>query len=88
MNLKSKNEKVVMVSGGFDPIHIGHIRLMQEAKKLGDKLIVGVLTDVAIMEKKPRPTMSFDERFDLWANDKKSNRAEQVNFYNLKIRNS
>lgn len=32
--------KVVMVSGGFDPIHIGHIRYMQEAKKLGDYLIV------------------------------------------------
>ncbi len=35
-----KLKKVVMVSGGFDPIHIGHVRLMQEAKKLGDKLVV------------------------------------------------
>jgi len=38
-NTKNK-EIVVMVSGGFDPIHIGHVRYMQEAKKLGDKLIV------------------------------------------------
>jgi len=38
--MENKKEKVVMVSGGFDPIHIGHIRYMQEAKKLGDKLIV------------------------------------------------
>jgi membrane-bound lytic murein transglycosylase D len=37
----NKWEKVVMVSGGFDPIHIGHVRYLQEAKKLGDKLIVG-----------------------------------------------
>ena len=34
-----------MVSGGFDPIHIGHVRLMQEAKKLGDKLVVVINND-------------------------------------------
>jgi glycerol-3-phosphate cytidylyltransferase-like family protein len=32
-----ENEKIVAVSGGFDPIHIGHIRLFKEAKKLGNK---------------------------------------------------
>jgi D-beta-D-heptose 7-phosphate kinase/D-beta-D-heptose 1-phosphate adenosyltransferase len=37
---KKKQGKIVAVSGGFDPLHIGHIRYMQEAKKLGDKLIV------------------------------------------------
>ena len=40
-----KTKKVVMVSGGFDPIHIGHVRYMQEAKKLGDKLVVVVNND-------------------------------------------
>ncbi len=30
---------LVAVSGGFDPIHIGHVRMIQEAKKLGDKLV-------------------------------------------------
>lgn len=48
-----------------DILHKGHIEHLKNAKALGDKLIVGVLTDVAIMEKKPRPTMNFDERFDL-----------------------
>jgi len=48
-----------------DILHKGHIEYLKNAKALGDKLIVGVLTDAAIMEKKPRPTMSFDERFDL-----------------------
>ena len=40
MKSSPKNKKVVAVSGGYDPIHIGHIRLFQEAKKLGDELVV------------------------------------------------
>lgn len=48
-----------------DILHKGHIEHLKNAKALGDKLIVGVLTDVAVMEKKPRPAMNFDERFDL-----------------------
>lgn len=35
-----KKEKIVAVSGGFDPLHIGHIRMFKDAKKFGDKLIV------------------------------------------------
>ncbi|MDE2030756.1 MAG: adenylyltransferase/cytidyltransferase family protein [Patescibacteria group bacterium] len=42
---KNKKPKIVMVSGGFDPIHIGHIRYFQAAKKLGDKLIVVLNND-------------------------------------------
>src|SRR3989338_9602585 len=37
---KGKSKKIVMVSGGFDTVHIGHVRMFEEAKKLGDKLIV------------------------------------------------
>lgn len=48
-----------------DILHKGHIEYLKNAKALGDKLIVGVLTNAAIMEKKPRPAMNFDERFDL-----------------------
>lgn len=48
-----------------DILHKGHIEYLKNAKALGDKLIVGVLTDEAVMEKKPRPIMNFDERFDL-----------------------
>ena len=35
-------ERIVLVTGGFDPLHSGHIDLFNEAKKLGDKLVVGV----------------------------------------------
>jgi D-beta-D-heptose 7-phosphate kinase / D-beta-D-heptose 1-phosphate adenosyltransferase len=45
-----------------DLIHEGHILHLENAKKLGDKLIVGVLTDEAVMEKKKQPILSFRER--------------------------
>lgn len=48
-----------------DILHKGHIEYLKNCKALGDKLIVGVLTGEAVMEKKPKPTMNFDERFDL-----------------------
>lgn len=48
-----------------DILHIGHIIQLANGKGLGDKLIVGVLTDKAIMEKKPRPIMSFERRLNL-----------------------
>jgi len=48
-----------------DILHKGHIEHLKNAKALGDKLVVGVLTDGAVMEKKKKPAISFDERFDL-----------------------
>lgn len=48
-----------------DIIHKGHIEALKNAKALGDKLIVGVLTDKAVMEKKPKPVIDFEERFDI-----------------------
>ena len=51
-----------------DILHKGHIEYLRNAKALGDKLIVGVLTDEAVMEKKACPTMDFHQRFDLVRN--------------------
>ena len=53
---------VVLVSGGFDPLHSGHIAYFKEAKKLGTKLIVGVNSDDWLTRKKGRPFMPFEER--------------------------
>ena len=50
-----------------DIIHEGHLLHLRNCKKLCDKLIVGVLTDEAVMEKKPRPTMAFAERIQVIA---------------------
>ena len=58
----AKKEKIVLVTGGFDPLHSGHIALFQEAKKLGDKLIVGINSDAWLTRKKGQAFMSFSER--------------------------
>jgi cytidyltransferase-like protein len=60
-----KSSKVVMVSGGFDPIHIGHIRYMQEAKKLGDSLIVVINNDNWLRIKKGSEFMPEAERREI-----------------------
>ena len=48
-----------------DIFHYGHLRHLINCKALGDKLVVGVLTDEAVMEKKPKPIMPFSERLAL-----------------------
>ncbi|MFA7285674.1 MAG: adenylyltransferase/cytidyltransferase family protein [Candidatus Paceibacterota bacterium] len=60
-----KPKKIVMVSGGFDPIHIGHIRMFQEAKKLGDKLIVLINNDNWLRAKKGKEFMSEEDRKEI-----------------------
>ena len=54
--------KVSIVSGGFDPVHSGHINLMLSAKELGDELIVLLNSDSWLTRKKGRPFMNFFER--------------------------
>lgn len=48
-----------------DILHFGHIRYLKNCKALCDKLIVGVLTDEAVMEKKSQPIVEFRERLEL-----------------------
>ena len=54
--------KVSIVSGGFDPVHSGHINLMLAARELGDQLIVLLNSDEWLSRKKGRPFMNFFER--------------------------
>jgi D-beta-D-heptose 7-phosphate kinase / D-beta-D-heptose 1-phosphate adenosyltransferase len=48
-----------------DLLHIGHIEYLKKAKSFGDKLVVGVLTKKAVMEKKQKPILSLSERVKL-----------------------
>ena len=60
--------KIVLVTGGFDPIHSGHLAYFKSARTLGDRLIVGVNTDDWLIRKKGRPFMSYQERFAIVSN--------------------
>jgi D-beta-D-heptose 7-phosphate kinase/D-beta-D-heptose 1-phosphate adenosyltransferase len=52
----------VAISGGFDPIHVGHIELMQKARKLGDRLVVIMNNDNWLIQKKGFAFMKEGER--------------------------
>lgn len=54
--------KVVLVSGGFDPLHSGHIAYFEAARELGDCLVVGINSDQWLTRKKGRPFMPLEER--------------------------
>jgi cytidyltransferase-like protein len=54
--------KIIIVSGGFDPIHSGHIAYFKSAKSLGDKLVVALNSDQWLINKKGKFFMPFNER--------------------------
>ena len=57
--------KVVLVTGGFDPLHSGHIAYLTAAKKLGGKLVVGINSDEWLTRKKGKPFMPLRERISI-----------------------
>lgn len=61
-------KKIVLVTGGFDPLHSGHVAMFEEAKRLGDTLIVGVNSDSWLTRKKGRPFMPLLERTNIIRN--------------------
>ena len=68
-NLKNQNKKIVTTNGVFDILHIGHIRYLQEAKKLGDILIVAVNSDNSVKKIKDpkRPLNNENDRAEALA---------------------
>ncbi len=64
-NVKVGKKIVVAVSGGFDPIHIGHVRMFQEAKKYGDELVVIINNDNWLRKKKGYVFMPQDQRKEI-----------------------
>ena len=54
--------KIIIVTGGFDPLHSGHIAYLEAAKRLGNQLVVGLNSDAWLERKKGRAFMPWDER--------------------------
>ena len=61
----TKPSDIVVVSGGFDPLHRGHARLFNEAKRLGHKLVCGLNSDAWIVKKNGRVSLNFGERSEI-----------------------
>jgi cytidyltransferase-like protein len=55
-------KRIVLITGGFDPLHSGHIAYIKAAKELGDSLIVGVNSDSWLRRKKGQEFMPWEER--------------------------
>lgn len=72
--MNKKKPIIVAVSGGFDPLHIGHVRMFKEAKKLGDKLIVILNNDNWLKKKRGNIFIHENERKEIieaieWVNE-------------------
>jgi D-beta-D-heptose 7-phosphate kinase / D-beta-D-heptose 1-phosphate adenosyltransferase len=66
-DLKLKRKRIVFTNGCFDLLHIGHIRYLEEAKALGDILVVGVNSDSSVRRLKgpQRPITPLEERMEV-----------------------
>lgn len=71
-------KNIVLVTGGFDPIHSGHIAYIEEARKLGDVLVVGANSDEWLQNKKGREFMPWNERASVLSSLKTVDRV--INF--------
>ena len=65
--METTKRRIVAVSGGFDPIHIGHVSMLQEARALGDKLVVILNNNDWLIAKKGFAFMPQEERAELLA---------------------
>jgi D-beta-D-heptose 7-phosphate kinase/D-beta-D-heptose 1-phosphate adenosyltransferase len=66
---RKSNKKIVFTNGCFDLLHIGHVTYLEEAKKLGDILIVGINTDasVRVLKGPTRPIQNENDRSEILA---------------------
>jgi len=65
-DLKGQGKKIVFTNGCFDLIHVGHVRYLAEAKKMGDVLVIGLNSDDSVSAIKPgRPVIPEGERAEI-----------------------
>ena len=62
---KDWRKSIIVLSGGFDPVHKGHLRMFRESSWLGHQVIVGLNSDEWLSRKKSKPFMEFEERKEI-----------------------
>jgi rfaE bifunctional protein, domain II len=67
--LRTQKKKIVFTNGCFDLLHVGHVRYLQEAKALGDVLVVGINSDASVKRLKgpTRPVQNESDRAEILA---------------------
>jgi len=67
--LRAQNKKIVFTNGCFDLLHVGHVRYLQEARSLGDVLVVGINSDDSVKRLKgpTRPVQTEQDRAEILA---------------------
>ena len=66
-DLKAKGKRIVFTNGCFDLLHVGHVRYLEQAKALGDILIVGINSDRSVQALKGplRPILPVEDRAEI-----------------------
>jgi len=64
-----REKPLIAVSGGFDPVHIGHVRMIRDAARYGDVLVI-INSDEWLMRKKGYVFMPYEERVEIMGNIK------------------
>jgi len=67
--LNEAGQKLVFTNGVFDILHVGHVRYLEDARALGDALVVAINSDASVRQLKgdTRPLMNEDERAEIMA---------------------
>jgi D-glycero-beta-D-manno-heptose 1-phosphate adenylyltransferase len=65
--LRAEGKRIVLANGCFDVLHVGHIRYLRDARRLGDVLFLGLNDDAAVtrLKGRGRPVMPADERVEI-----------------------
>ena len=65
--LRAEGKRIVLANGCFDVLHVGHIRYLHDARRLGDVLFLGLNDDASVsrLKGRGRPVMPLDERVEI-----------------------
>ena len=65
VDIMKKENSIIILSGGFDPVHKGHVRMFKAAKEYPARVIVGANSDEWLIRKKGKPFMDWNERKEI-----------------------